>query len=313
MRTLKSDLESMAQSGGVGAQFQNVKAPGLSRPDDGQVPGEKESSEVSTGEKKPISTSTILVIVIAIGLVAAIGYLVYALFLGPKPEAPATQQSLLPPATLTPPPAPPSRPSASASFVHASFFKKPADQLLTLTVNSSATTATDLSTITQRISALVLSANSSSAFSEIDFKDGNGNDLTAPQMFDALNFSVIDPQFYAAHFSSDATFFVHKDATGSWPGLVLSLKSGENWLFVKSDVAKLEQSPAIGNLFLSLVGNPSASGFKDKIEAGQPARILTFAVSSSSAASASFVYGWFHNVLVLSTSEAGLIEAISRL
>lgn len=68
IRTLRSDLESMAQSGGSSPQFRSVAVPGVS------------AASEAAGEKKTKDILTAVLAVIAVGLVAAVGFLVYQLF-----------------------------------------------------------------------------------------------------------------------------------------------------------------------------------------------------------------------------------------
>lgn len=294
----------MARSGGGGApQFKSVAAPAILA----------EATDVSsaTGEDKVEQakpTWTIAIIIVAVVLLAAIAYFAYQIFFvhpnltvktpAPMPPAPP------PPAAVLPPP------SGVSSFVHKSFFKIPADTLLTLTIQTTAQNAGDLQTFSQGLTNLISTANPKGNFFEINVKGGDGNDLNASDIMKAEDAAVIDPQFFAAHFVADATFFIYKDKNGLWPGYVLGLQPKDNWLFVKNDVAKLETSPKLENFFLVSPGTPSPEGFKDMIEAGQPARVLRF---SSATASSTFVYGFFHNYLVLSTSEDGLMQAIGKL
>ncbi len=305
VRTFRSDVESMAMSGGGPAEYRNVQAPALSSG------GEEVRAE---GEKKSNSALTLIIVLLAILLFAGVGYFAYQLFFkGSAPPTPPAAQ--LP---FVPPPAPP-QPSANAVFTHASFFKKPADQLFALTINSTAQDPADLETVNQKILSSVAAANPTGNMLEINFKDGSGSDLEAQKVFDAADIGLLDPQLLVQHFTPDATFFVYaakststsgRSGVSPWPGVVLSLKPGENWLFVKNDVMKLEQSAKLTNFFLTAPGIPDPAGFKDTIESGQPARILKF---SSSTTGAVFVYGWFHGDLIFSTSEAGLTQAIERL
>ncbi len=300
VRTMKSDLESMARSGGAAPQFQSVKAP---------VIPVAEARIVASEEKvKPVWM--VVMIVLAVSLLAAIAYFAYQVFSVAKPGSPTIVANPIPvplapsPQSASPPP------SASGSFIHRSFFRSSADAFLTLTIHTTAQSAADLETFNQRLKDLVSTEGAKGSFFEIGVKDSDGNDLAAADIMKAEDNVVIDPGFFSAHFVSDATLFVYKDKNGLWPGYVLGLQAKDNWLFVKNDAMKLETSPKLVNFFLADPGTPAPEGFKDTIESGQPARILRF---TSPAASSSFVYGFFHNRLILSTSEDGLTQAIGRL
>src|SRR5258708_40224271 len=80
----------------------------------------------------------------------------------------------------------------------------------------------------------------------------------------------------SAHFNADATFFAYRDKGSLWPGYVLSLKPGENWLFSKVDTAKIESSASIANFFLANVGSPFKAGFVDNTVSSTAVRELPF-------------------------------------
>jgi hypothetical protein len=129
-------------------------------------------------------------------------------------------------------------------------------------------------------------------------------------MLTAEGATVLDPSFLAENFNPDPTFFVYRDKSGSWPGYVLSLQNGKNWLFLESDVAKLESSPAIANFFLTNTGPASPDGFTDSAIASTTVRILPFLEAT---VPTYFVYGWSNGNLILSTSQAGFAAAIAHL
>ncbi len=280
----------MMQSGGIQPQFQNVAAPTFA-----------EENAASREAAATNSVKTIVAVVVALTLTVGVGFFAYRLFFSGSNAG-----NPLPSPT---PYSPSAKPSGTAAFVHASVFKKPADQVLALTIPSgSAENASDLATFGQRMIGVLGGAKAPAAFLEMNVKDENSADLPVASILRAGDLEAIDPAFLAAHFNADASFFVYVNATGSWPGFVFTLKPGENWLFVKDDVAKLEASPKLANFFLTVPGVPVDQMFKDMIVAGQPTRILRF-----SAPGAVFVYGWFHNALIISTSEEGLREAIGGL
>jgi hypothetical protein len=300
VRTFRSDIESMMKSGGMQPQFQNVAAPTILK-EEGAVSAEAVSTD---------SIKTIVAAVVALALLVGVGFFAYRLFFS------GSSSGNIPPSS---PPSTPSggggpsstsaRPSGTAVFVHASVFKKPADQVLALTLPSgSAGDASDLETFSQRMLTALNGANAAAMFLEINTKDASGTDLPLRDILHAGDMEVIDPAFFATHFNIDGSLFAYKDKNGFWPGFAFTLKPNDNWLFVKDDVAKLESSLRFMSFFLTVPGVPVEDGFKDIIIAGQPARILRFSLPGTA-----FVYGWFHNALIMSTSEAGLSEAIARL
>ena len=299
VRTFRSDVESMSQSGGMQAQFRNVPAPVISKE------GAAFAEAVTTNKVK-----IIVAVVVAIALTAGVAFFAYRLFFSGNSAG-----GLSP--SPTPPPAggsPSAKPSGAASFVHASVFKKPPDQVLALTLPSdSVGDASDLATFSQRIEGVLREAKASASFLEVNVKDKNGTDLPLADILRAGDMEVIDPTFFAAHFNPDGSLFVYRNTSGSWPGLVFTLTAGDNWLFVKDDVAKLESSLKFMNLFLTVPGTPAKEGFqdtilKDTVVENQSVRMLEF-----SATGTAFVYGWFRNALIISTSEEGFREAMGRL
>jgi flagellar basal body-associated protein FliL len=317
IRTMKSDLESMAQSGGGAPQYKTIRAPSL------VFEREEAEKKPIVGEEKAGKFWLIAVPIIALALLGIIAYFAYGFFLG---AAPATQPSPATPAPAAQTPA--SQPPSTASIVPSvaqshSIFKKPADQILTLMINKNVTSAADLQTFSQRLTALIGGANATatatSTFFEVDMKYSDGSGLALDDIFTLADIYVLPPQFFAAHFSPNATSFVYsakggsasggKDKNGVWPGFVLSLKPTENWLFLQNEASELEKSSKINNFFLTQPGSPSPNGFADATVDGQPARILSF-----SAPGVSFVYSWSRGgYLIFSTSLDGLKSAFARL
>jgi len=208
-------------------------------------------------------------------------------------------------------------PLAAQSFVHHSLFSKPVDQLLTLTVRSSAESASDLQTFSQKVTNLLAGAKPTTNLFEINVKNADGEDLDVNETMALADTAVLDPQFLSAHFNTDATFFVYsakggsasggKDKNGLWPGYIVALKPTENWLFLKNDIQKLEKSSKVNNFFFSSPGD-RVGDFKDDVVSGQPVRVLQF-----TAPGAIFIYGWFRGNLILSVSLDGLKSALARL
>jgi len=307
VRTMRSDLESMAKSGGGLPQFESVKIANLSR---GKYPPEP----VAVQDKRKSGMAMALVVIAAVAMLGLLGYFAYRIFFAPAAQpvqsgtAPAQGGAQVPvaaPAGSQPPAT--VLPAQASPFVHISLFKKPADQTLVLTLPTSSTggmasNAADLQTFDQKISALLAQAKKDAAVIEIVVQTADHKGVPVGDLFAQENAAVLDPQFLAAHFNPDATFFVYQDKNGFSPAYILSLKSGENWLFLKSDVAKLESSPSIPNFFLTNVGALPANGFADGLVGGTAVRTA-----------GSFLYGWYQTDLILSTSQAGFAAAMNRL
>jgi len=314
VRTMRSDLDAMAKSGGGLPRFENVSVAGLSMG--------KEVPEDSAETKNKDSANVILVVVAVLALIGLAGYFVYTIFLKNGSGAPQATTQNRPvvgsgtssgngtQAPAANPAAQESTPIVPAVFTHISLFKKPADQTLAITLSSggAASSAADLQTFNQKISGLI--KNRTSTFMEIAIKSADGRDLGIGEILSQANAEVINTQTLAAHFNPDATFFVYRDKNGFWPGYVISLKQGENWLFSGSDVKNLESSPSITNLFLDNMGKPSADGFTDSTISGIAVRVLPFL---DTGIPAYFTYGWVRTDLILSTSQGGFAQALSRL
>lgn len=309
VRTMRSDLASMAKSGGGLPQFENVKVSGLAA----KGRGAQEAPVEAPAPKKKGNMLILFAAIAAIAGLGVLGYIGYQRFFVGKAAAPA----VVTPSSPSTPIAGVSSTSPTATtpatpFAHVSLFKRSPDQVLTLTLSSSAsaTSSAALESFNQKLSSLLATANKTSTFMEIDAKDGNGNAMGIADMLAAENATVLDPSFLAANFNPDATFFVYRDKFGSWPGYVISLQSGKNWLFLQSDVAKIESSPAIANFFLTDPGPASPDGFTDSAIASTTVRVLPFL---DAPVPTYFLYGWLNGNLILSTSQDGFAAAVAHL
>lgn len=315
IRTMQSDMESVVSSGGNPLpKSVQVELPRRFLEEAQSVP----EAGAPAGSLQPRKKRIIplpLIALLVIGVAVAAGFFIYNLFysgsasnlFGLIPQVPATP----PPITALPsaggqaavgggqaPPIP--------AFKHQSFFRKPADGAVALAIHSTAQSAFDLQTYSQKLLSILPAAGA--GLFEVNAVDESGNALGAIQLFSYADISSPDPAYLFAHFNPDVTMFVYMDKSGSSPGYILQLQPSENWLFLKNDVAKMEQSPSIAGFFLNSPGLASAGGFKDAIIGGQPARELSF-----SAPGAAFVYGWYSGYLIMSASESGYKEALSRL
>lgn len=342
MRTMRSDLASMAKSGGGLPRFENVKVEGISRetkapvsvpgaavgPVRMQVPAPQApvQNTASVAEARgQRSAVTVLIVIAALAVLGGIGYFAYRTFFAGVAENAGTGSvasqsagntgtaSGVSGAVTTATPAPTPVPSVTP-FTHVSLFTaKPADQVLILALSSSgagATTAADLETFDQRLSSLLATAKKASTMIEVDVKDANGNDMSIGNILTQENAAVLAPSFLAANFSPDATFFVYRDANGFWPGYVLALQAGESPAALQGGVAQMESSSNIANLFLNNPGAQSPDGFTDSTVGSANVRILPFLDATPPAY---FIYGWSGNDLIISTSQGGFEAALNGL
>lgn len=300
IRTMRSDLESMAKSGGSLPHFETVKAPGL------KILSLEESKKEA--DKSSEKSFWIIASVVAVIVISGVIYFGYQIFRNQQGSSvpsgnvvPVTPSTSLPVNEVLGP---------AQEFVHMTFFKKPPEETLTFIAKSQAENAQELRTFGQRMLEVLATAKKETKFIEILFKDDSGADLSLSEVLSLSGSLVLPGDFLLAKFNPDPTVFVYRDAKGSWPGYVFELKPNENWLFLKDDIIKLEKSAKIENFFLVSPGPPvggAAGGFEDIVISSQPARKLTFSFG------AAFVYGWFRGHLILSSSEDGLKEALARL
>ncbi len=306
VRTMQSDLESMARSGGGAPQFRTVKAPEL--PAAAVAEGERESEK---GAQPASFWFIVLVAVVALAVLAIVVYMAYSMFFSSEKNtsavpAPAvaengyqTQPSAAETYTAT---------QSSTNFTHVTFFSKPVAQILTLILSNTAQSASELQTFSQRFLRVFSGTKPTSTFFEVDVKNGDGSDAGINDIFSAADTAVLAPQYVLAHFNPDATVFAYRDANGVWPGYVLKLKPTENWLYLEADVKQLETKEGqIDNFFLTAHGAP-AGGFATSTMGDATFRELSYAQPG-----ASFTYGWYRGYLIMSTSVSGLKQALARL
>ena len=294
VRTMKSDLESMAKSGGSSLPvFRSV------------------AMERTTPKKSWDFLWKIAVAVISAAALFAGSYLMYDLLSERDSGGAGTTfdngQAASNTGLQTDPPAA-GRVEAPREFTHSSLFKKPAaDSVLSFVVRGPAESATELKTFSQSLTEFLAASAASAGFIEIRMQDINGRDLAASEVLAAQDALVLTEEFLVSKFNPDPTFFVYKEDKNFFTGYVLALKPSENWLFLRDEAAKLEWSNKIENFFLKTPGAKSQSGFEDAVINNQPARSLQFSSGES------FVYGWFRGHLILSASEGGFKEAMGRL
>lgn len=304
IRTLASDLELLAQTGGTSGQIQTTFV-SLASP---------------TAAAIPSVLKKILPIVLFAAVLATfflVGYfLLYPLIFGtPKSKLSDNRVPQTMSAPVIPPPVDPSAEIPPVNFFHQSFFRKRADKILDLTLQKGpASSVAGLQTYNQKLANLLapinLAANASSTFLEINTQYVDGTPVSASELM-SLAGMILDPSFLLANFSPDFTGFVYKDRQGAWPGYIFKLATGKNWLFLKDEpaMAILEKSNKLESLFLSSPGNEDSMGFKDDSIASQSFRILHYRTPG-----AAFAYGWFNGgYLVFSSSRDGLEQALSRL
>ena len=324
VRTMRSDLASMAKSGGGIPRFENVKVSGLSiekqkAPEHFERFGKVEAAPVEDKPKNSKSVTRLLMIFAAVAAVAAIGvlgYLGYARFVAPRlavtTQAPNRPSNAGAAATTSTSPSIAASPNAAPPLKHISLFRTPADQVMSFTLSdtSPATGTAAIAAFDAKLTSLLAITNGNAALVEVAITDANGNAVPASELFSALDQAALDPSFVETNFNPDATFFVYRNATGSWPGYVLAPGGETGVSSLQSGTAKLETSPLLGNFFLMNPGAPAATGFASDAIQGSPVRVLSFPKSGTPTY---FVYGWVKGDLIITTSKDAFAAAAARL
>jgi flagellar basal body-associated protein FliL len=315
VRTMRSDLASLAARGGGLPRFEKVNVEGLSI--------SRATAPAPQQKKTSSPVIPIIIFIIIVGVLGAAGWFGYDIFFknslsnqnatstASGATASSSASNASPIAAYQPSSTVATSTAVATTFVHSSLFKKPADQVVTFSISSGgvAQTADQLQTYDQQLSTVLSATNKSSNFIEIDVKGADGHDLSIEELLSEANAEVLGTDFLAANFNPDATFFAYRDTNGFWPGYVIALKIGESQLALKSGVQAIESSPNIGNMFLANAGTSTPSGFTDAVISSASVRVLNF----TGATPAVFVYGFFQNDLIMSTSRAGFAAAVARL
>lgn len=301
IRTMESDIKSMALSGGSFTRAEKIQVPQSQPKAEVPVPSPEYVQPSSDGGKS--KGFIVLAIVVLILLLGALAYFLYPLFVKDNNVPPVTDDN----ATTTP-----SLPGVpdnvlSPSFTHTSFFRRAGDRVLDMNVKFTATNVTDLENYDQKIDRLLSGVTEEKALVELSARREAGQHLSLAEFFDYSSNRVFTHAFLDQNFNPDFTFFIYKNKNGFWPGFVIKLAKDKNWVVVKPEVAKLERSANLADFFITEPGE-RVGDFKDKLVSSQSARVLSY-----SKAPASLIYGWFHDYLVISTSEEGLKEAVGRL
>lgn len=311
IRTMASDLASLAASGGNGVQVQPLSF-------DAHVSiSESTAIATDTGTVASAPARSRIPLVVVMALVGVLilgvgGYIAWD-FWGRSYFAPSVSPEALVSAPAASSSAPLTSPSLAPAvgvydFTHSSFLKKPADQAFALVLGGSANSASDLQTYSQKVSNALTGLKPDTTFIEMRVVDQGGKPLSFGQFLYAVSANLVDQNTLANNFLPDFTFFIYKDGNGYWPGFVLQLQPSKNWLFLKDEMTRVEKATARDSVFLTQPGTPSGSGFVVDAVGELPVRSLNY-----SNPSASFLYGWLRNYFIISTSRDGMREVLNRL
>jgi hypothetical protein len=200
------------------------------------------------------------------------------------------------------------RPIPQGAFAHISAFRAPAEQVIPFVISGDVTSAADLQTYTQKISSSLSTIKQNASFLEVLATKSDGSGASFGEFMYSIQTNLLDQGVFAENFDPDFTFFIYRDSNGYWPGFILKLKPTKNWLYIKDEIARIENATARDAIFLTVPGAPSADGFKDDAVGDVSVRNLNY-----SNPSASFMYAWIRDRLFISTSRAGFQEALSKL
>ena len=265
-------------------------------------------------KKKKSPFALIIVLVVVIGA-AALGYfVVYPNFI---------KKPVVTPVVVIPPPAPPPAqaicgngaceasentascpadcpaPPTPPPSTHSPFFKTPADATANITLAE-----LNAAGLKQAVS---FETGATPTLKEIIFKNSSGDPITFKDFAAAISPNVFN-EATTGSFDTDATFFLSTNSKGTWPGIVLKLKSGVSAASAQSDISKKisENKSEAANLYLQDPG--TSSDWKTGSVLGKTSQYLSFSLSG-----AALSYTWFDNYLLVSTNYDGAKEAAKRL
>lgn len=109
------------------------------------------------------------------------------------------------------------------------------------------------------------------------------------------------------YFQDDFTILAIRSQGGFGAAYLLSLKPNTAWLYVQPSIRAMEQVLTLPNLFLQVPGSRS-SDFADGGVQDTPVRTATFENPAGT-----LVYGYFRDRLIIATSQQALDEALLRI
>jgi len=298
IRTMASDMQSMALRGGGSPEYEKfqLEAPGDKKKKPVLIPGEPLPPEHGIG--------LTLAWVLGVALVlAALVYFLYPLITQRQPEDQVLVSTEnegvalpeVPPYLIVP------------KFVHEHLFVSEPEEVLSTTLGMIITEVIQTQHYRDKVLGVLKTAEAESGVIEVSLNKEEGQHLGLVEFLKLSGAEFLDLEFVSKNFNPDFTFYVYKGEGGLWPGLVAKLKPGKSKLLLQQEISKLEGSDKIANLYLDSPGETTLT-FKDVLVFGEPARIADFSKKG-----ARFVYGWFHNFFVVSTSDEGLLEVLLKL
>ena len=310
IRTMASDIELLGETGGSAPRGTTVAV--------AAVPGREaaEQDGASAEESSPPQTrSGRRMVFWSLGGIALIAGLFFAGYYlipfivtrqsGPPPVA-------IPRASSTPSGALPD--FGDVGFVHESFFAGPSDAIITVSLDDPAISA-ETRPFAAQVASLLKSANPQAKFFEIENRLMNDGMAPWNAFASSTGLNLLSADFVSARFDPDFTAFAVRDKDVFWPGYILKLKKGQTPLTLRIQAAGMIEgaAPNFPGLFLTPLPTSSATStniFQDAQVNNQSVRLFSFGRPNAPVV----IYGWFFNsYLVISTSEDGLRQAVSRL
>lgn len=297
MRTMASDIESIGKGGGLLGISGKIA---LSVPREGVAP----RTDAPVAADVAVKGKAWKYILLGVGgalILFAVGYFL-PILVSKNGETPGALGGGGAAATTTPQ-AKPSEPTGQAGrLAHKTFFTIPPDAVLPIRLVEN----TGLSALEQWREAFRFATGT---IIETQLENRVGEYLGFSDFLSVLSVNFSAKSMTQANFEGDFTSFLYRDAAGSWPGIILKLKSGINGLLIAGDVAKLEaEEEFIYSMFFVSPGSREPS-FKDAQLLGLPVRELGFEAKPSM-----FVYGLTPNgYLIAASSEDAFKAALARL
>lgn len=346
LRTMQSDIESVKQSGGESPMPKpftpselnkqpTMELDDLSKEEGMIKPGDGEGV-IPPSEPKKSGMKVVILIAVLVLVLAAAAYIGYA-YVYPIFAKPAISLNTPPVATQTIPvvetiavlevlPAttplellstttgeaalPESAttteviPAAPIKLLHASYLVSQPEMTAQISITSTSTLANI------RDSLVVESNNKPSvqtALKEVVLT----SELGQPLFSDILQMFLPDlsTTTISSLFEDDFTMVITYDQNGAWLGMVAKLKATADLASAKTEMAKLEASKNLVNLYLQNSGTQSTAGFKDGKANNTATRYVSFSKTG-----ASLNYGWTNNNLfAMSGSYNGMKALLTKL
>ncbi len=329
IRTMKSDLDALKETGGTPPTPKPYTPPELQRetprpptpppppskiaPAEFETPNEEPGAETPSPaiEEEPTAKFNMrkillwggaTVIIVGIGL---LGYFVVFPWLFP-PETPTPPPPVVTPPTETPElpeiPGPeetlPEIPSAETPLIHQSLLLSPDG------TSAIQLTAVNRQSISSALQAESQKTNPDGSLIEIVVNDIDGQ-ASAQELLAALLPETSSE--IAGLFEEDFTLALYYDSNGVWPVYILKLSLEASIVEAQAATAGLEQSLNLSNFFISSPGSQSGA-FRDGQANGRATRYTTF-----SQPGAALNLAWADDKFIISTSYNGLREALTNL